>query len=84
MSNDKPKSQTTNLDSWNNRLDENLEKTTAGNPEADEKAEDFNQEFGSDAKRKSPALNDDDLTDNMRANQPRPAQDTPGEINREE
>jgi hypothetical protein len=35
------------IDSWNDRLDENLEPTNTGDPEADEKAKAFSAQNGS-------------------------------------
>jgi hypothetical protein len=35
------------IDSWNDRLDENLEPTDTGDPEADEKAKAFSDQNGS-------------------------------------
>jgi hypothetical protein len=35
------------IDNWNDRLDENLEPTDTGDPEADEKAKRFSEQNGS-------------------------------------
>jgi len=37
----------TNLDEWNDRLDENMEPEEAGDEEADEKAADYSERNGS-------------------------------------
>jgi hypothetical protein len=79
-----PKNDKLNIDNWNERLDENLESPHGGNPEADRKAEAFNEEFGSDHLRSHPKDIDNNGEDNLKINHPEPHNTPPGEIEREE
>lgn len=65
---------------WNKRLDDNLESEQGGNPQADENAEAFSAQYGSNAHQKPGAK----TADNMKQNQPKPGTPKPGDIAREE